>query len=92
MQKQRTELNFKGQNLFVGIDVHLKSWTVTIVTETLFRKTFTQPPSIEALHNYLVRNFPGGIYHSVYEAGFSGFWTHYKLKEMGINNMVINPA
>jgi transposase len=31
MQKQRTELNFKGQNLFVGIDVHLKCWTVTIM-------------------------------------------------------------
>jgi transposase len=39
-----------------------------------------------------VRNFPGGTYHSVYEAGFSGFWTHYKLKEMGINNIVINAA
>jgi transposase len=28
----------------------------------------------------------------VYEAGFSGFWTHYKLKEMGINNIIVNPA
>jgi len=92
MQTQRTELNFEGQNLFVGIDVHLKSWTVSILSEKLSHKTFTQPPNAETLHNYLLRNFPGGVYHSVYEAGFSGFWTHYKLKEMGINNIVINAA
>lgn len=92
MQTQSSELNFEGQNLFVGIDVHLKSWTVSILSEKLSHKTFTQPPSAETLHKYLVRNFPGGVYHSVYEAGFSGFWTHYKLKEMGINNIVINAA
>jgi transposase len=92
MQKQSTVLDFKGQNFYVGIDVHLKSWTVTILTEELMHKTFTQPPSAEALFNYLARNFPGGDYRSVYEAGFSGFWTHFKLKELGINNMVTNPA
>lgn len=92
MLKQRSELNFEGQNIFVGIDVHLKSWTVSILTEKLSHKTFTQPPSAETLFNYLGRNFPSGVYHSVYEAGFSGLWTHYKLKEMGINNIVVNPA
>lgn len=92
MQTQSTVLNFEGQNLFVGIDVHLKSWTVSILTEKLFHKTFTQPASAESLFNYLNRNFPGGIYHSVYEAGFSGFWAHYKLMEMGIRNIVVNAA
>ena len=33
MLKQSTVLDFKGQNFYVGIDVHLKSWTVTILTE-----------------------------------------------------------
>lgn len=92
MQKQISTLDFKGQNIFVGIDVHLKSWTVTILTEELMHKTFTQPACAETLCNYLKRNFPGGNYNSVYEAGFSGFWAHYKLKEMGINNIVTNPA
>jgi len=92
MQRQITTLDFKGQNIFVGIDVHLKSWTVTILTEELMHKTFTQPACAETLCNYLKRNFPGGNYNSVYEAGFSGFWAHYKLKEMGINNIVTNPA
>ena len=30
MKTQRKELNFDGQNIFVGIDVHLKSWNVTL--------------------------------------------------------------
>jgi len=92
MQTQITELDFKGQNIFVGIDVHLKSWTVTILTQTLVHKTFTQPASAETLSNYLKSHFPGGDYNSVYEAGFSGFWSHYQLKELGVNNIVINPA
>ena len=28
MQTQKTGLDFKGQNIFVGIDVHLKSWAL----------------------------------------------------------------
>ena len=92
MQTQRTELNFEGQNFFVGIDAHLKSWTVSILSEHLSHKTFSQPADAEPLYNYLVRNFPGAIYHSVYDAGFCGLWPHYKLKEMGIDNIVVNPA
>lgn len=92
MQTQSTQLDFKGQNIFVGIDVHKQSWAVTILTEDLLHKTFTQPASAETLKNYLESNFPGATYNSVYEAGFCGFWIHYKLTAMGINNIVINPA
>jgi transposase len=37
-------LNFKDQKIYVGIDVHLRSWTVTILTEKLQHKTFSQDP------------------------------------------------
>jgi len=92
MQTQRKELNFEGQNIFVGIDVHLKSWNVSIFTEHLHHKTFNQSASAEMLSNYLGLNFPGANYYSVYEAGFSGFWIHNRLKELGINNIVVNPV
>lgn len=92
MLTQRKELNFEGQNIYIGIDVHLKSWTVSIFTETIQHKRFTQPPSVTALANYLHKNFPGATYYSAYEAGFSGFWIHYELESMGINNTVVNPA
>jgi transposase len=92
MQTQRKELNFEGQNIFVGIDVHLKSWNVSIFTEDVHHKTFSQPPKAESLSSYLKLNFPNAIYHSVYEAGFSGLSAHYELINLGINNIVTNPA
>lgn len=92
MQTQRKELNFEGQSIFVGIDVHLKSWNVSIFTENLHHKTFNQPPKAEVLLEYLKINFPNASYLSAYEAGFCGLWVHYKLKELGVNNIVVNPA
>ena len=92
MPMQSNELNFKGQNIYVGIDVHLKSWTVSILTEKLHHKTFTQQPCVEILSNYLHSHFPGASYYSVYEAGFSGFWAHYRLEGEGISNIIVNPA
>ncbi|MEI6754880.1 MAG: hypothetical protein WCK78_17165 [Paludibacter sp.] len=65
MQTQRNELNFEGQNIFIGIDVHLKSWNVSIFTEHLHHKTFNQSASAELLSNYLGLNFPGANYYPV---------------------------
>jgi len=92
MQTQRNELNFEGQNIYVGMDVHLKSWTVCILTEKLEHKKFTQPPQANVLYNYLTRNFPGATYYSAYESGFSGFWAHRQLEALGIKSMVTNAA
>ena len=41
--------DFRSQELFVGIDVHKKSWTVTIRLENLELKTFSMNPSSEAM-------------------------------------------
>jgi transposase len=92
MQRQRKELNFKGENIYVGIDVHLKSWYVSILTEHIEHKRFRQDPQAEILAKYLHTHFPGGSYYSVYEAGFSGFSAHYKLTALGIKNIVVNAA
>ena len=56
MRLQSNELNFEDQNIYVGIDVHLKSWTVTILTERLHHKTFSQANNVDTLVSYL-RNF-----------------------------------
>lgn len=39
-----------------------------------------------------MRSYPGAEYHSVYEAGFCGFWIHERLTALGIDNIVVNPA
>jgi transposase len=94
MQEQVTLLNFEGQNIYVGMDVHKKSWTVSVMMEDvdIILKTFSQPPDADALYRYLISHYPGAKYHTVYEAGFCGFWPHYKLSELGINSMVVNAA
>jgi transposase len=92
MQTQRSLINFEGQNFFIGIDAHLKSWTITVMGESFSHKTFQQPPNVAALKSFLHSHFPGGNYYSVYEAGFCGFWAHYQLHDSGIKNIVVNPA
>lgn len=92
MDIQSNKLDFSNENIYVGFDVHLKSWKVTILTDKVALKTFSQDPNPELLYQYLIRNFPGGIYHSAYEAGFCGYWIHNKLKSLGINSIVVNPG
>ena len=41
---QSNKISFKGQNIYVGIDVHLKTWHVTTLTErntiTMFERSW----------------------------------------------------
>ena len=84
--------DFSNQNFYIGLDVHKKSWYVTILTDGLELKTFAQPPSAQLLARFLNNNYPNGNYFSAYEAGFCGFGAHRQLLSLGIKNMVVNPA
>ena len=89
---QRNEITFKGQRIFIGIDVHAKNWEVAIASEVGAVRTHSQKPSARELFEYLKKNYPDGEYQAVYESGFSGFSTYYALKEVGIGCMVIHAA
>jgi transposase len=90
--KQGTQLDFSGQNIFVGIDVHKKSWKVCIRSEQMELKTFSQDPSVKILSNHLKQNYPFANYHVVYEAGFCGFGYQREFTDEGINCIIVNPA
>ena len=93
MQTQVTKkIDFNDKELFIGLDVHKKSWSVTVIVDGIEHRTFTQPPDPESLYNYLQRMFPGGSYYSAYEAGFCGYGIHRQLNDLGIKNIVINAA
>lgn len=85
-------LSFEGQNIYVGIDVHLKSWTVTILLADTFIKTFVQKASAKDLATHLRKHYPGGSYYSAYESGFCGFSPHRDLELEGIKNIIVNAA
>lgn len=90
--KQVTKMNFKGQSIYVGIDVHKKSWTATFLIDEIDLYTKSFPPSGKLLSNFLKKNFPGGNYLSAYEAGYCGYWVHEELEREGVKNIIVNPA
>jgi transposase len=90
--KQFTKLNFKGHSIYVGMDVHLRSWKISVLTDEIELETKTMEPSAKILSHYLRRMFPGATYYSVYEAGYCGYWIHEQLINEGIRNIIVNPA
>jgi len=93
MIKDRKKITFIGQCIYVGIDVHKKSWSVAICTEHRAYRPFNiSPPNVLDLVNYLNSNFPQGEYICAYEAGFSGFGLCESLMEFGISCLVVNAA
>ena len=89
---QRNKISFKGQKIFIGIDVHAKNWEVAIAPEIGIVRRHSQKPSAKELFDFLKKNYPDGEYQAVYESGFSGFSTYYALKDVGIECMVIHAA
>lgn len=78
--------------VFVGVDVHLKSWHVTVITaegEELFQGGI--PGKWEALQSLLARYGEFKI-HVAYEAGFCGFWIYDRLVAWGTECTVVPPS
>ena len=89
---QSNKISFKGQKIYVGIDVHLKNWSVTVITEKGLKRTHPQKADAKELFDFLNRHYPEGEYLAVYESGFSGFATYYALRDVGIDCIVIHAA
>ena len=87
------DLLFKGKDIYVGIDVHKRSWDIKIMTANTSQKQIHRSvPTPEFLANYLFKTYPGANYKCVYEAGFSGFWIQEELSKLGIETIIVNPA
>jgi len=85
-------MNYKGEKVYIGIDVHKKSYTFTAWCGGMSVKTATVPGNPAKFIESLKKWFNGAELHSVYEAGFSGLKLHRELIAVGIKNIVINPA
>lgn len=84
--------DFRGQSIYVGLDTHFKSWTVSIYSDEFELKTFSQPPDVNLLARFLRTHYPCADFQVAYEAGFSGFWIQRAFGAMGIPCQVIHPA
>ena len=90
MEKQY--INFKGQDLYVGIDVHKRQWSVSIFVDRVHHRTFSQLPGPEVLKVYLDKHFSDASIHCAYEATRFGFWIARKLQSYGYTCLVVNPS
>jgi transposase len=78
--------------IFIGLDIHKQSWSVSLQTDLFFHKTYSMPSNAQDLYEYLEKHFPAHEVHLVYEAGCCGFSTARYFLNLGWNVLVVNPA
>lgn len=91
MRNKIAKIEETNKELFLGIDVHDKTWSTTILTGHVEqRKSFTAGAKI--LSNYMKKNYPDYTIKAAYEAGCFGYAIQRELESLGINTIVVNPA
>lgn len=90
MKRAETELQ-PGDSIFVGIDLHKSKWHVTVKTVDFELFSGSIPGHWESLRRILDRYNEHQI-HTVYEAGYFGFWLHDRLIEYGAECIVTPPS
>ncbi|HEY9826198.1 MAG TPA: IS110 family transposase [Stenomitos sp.] len=85
-------ISYKGKQIFVGIDVHKKTYSVVCSCDGIVNKKWTTTASPEKLVTQLKALYPQAEICTAYEAGFSGFVLHRTLEQAGIQNLVVNPG
>ncbi len=84
--------NFSEQTIYVGLDVHKRSWNAALYLNDQYLRNVHQPPSPQALYRFLQTNYPGAEYVCAYEGGKFGYWIQRELKSKGVECIVVNPA
>jgi len=88
MQSQITAI----PKLFIGMDIHKKSWSVHLRTDLFDHKGFHMPPVAEKMVDYVKRHFPDHEVSLSYEAGCCGFSAARYFLSMGWQVKVVNPG
>jgi transposase len=78
--------------LYIGIDIHKRSWKIHCSTDLFSGKSFTQAPNPELLRDYVAKHFPNYEVATAYEAGCCGYYAHRCFVSYGWRSLVVNPA
>lgn len=84
--------DYEGKKVFIGIDVHKRTYSIVAVCEEVIVKRWSMKAEVESCRQAILKFFSGAEIYSVYEAGFSGYSLHRELLGQGIVNIVISPA
>jgi len=91
LMRKYTRRRGKQGAIYVGVDLHQRSWHVTIIAEEEDLFSGGIPPRWEALRPLLER-YPGARVHVAYEAGYFGFWLYDEVKAYGAECTVTPPT
>ncbi len=91
-REMKTQTTAVIPKLFIGMDVHKKSWTVHFKTDLFDNKTVTMPAEPSSLISYVQKNFEDHEVSCCYEAGCCGYWIARELLQKGWEVKVVNPA
>src|SRR6478735_3695737 len=78
--------------LFIGMDIHKKSWSAHIRTDLSDHKAINMPPEAEKLADYVTTHFNGHQVALTYEAGCCGFTAARYFLNLGWQVKVVNPS
>lgn len=78
--------------LYIGIDIHKRSWKVHCSSDLSSGKTFSMSPNALGLQEYVLRHYPGYVVSVAYEAGCCGYHAHRCFESYGWHSLVVNPA
>lgn len=81
-----------GLNLYIGIDIHKRSWKVHCATNLFAGRSFSMKPYPEELYKYVNKHFSGYEVTTAYEAGCCGYKAHRCFETYGWTSLVVNPA
>lgn len=84
--------DYTGATIYLGIDVHKKTYAVTAIWDGQIVKCDTLKADPNILIAYCKKFFVNATIKSAYEAGFCGFHLHRTLEAAGFENLVVHAA
>ncbi len=84
--------DYTNHSIFIGIDVHKKTYSVTAICQGQVIKRDKMTACPQKFTDYCFKFFPGASIYTAYEASFCGFYLHRKLEENGIQNIVVHAS
>lgn len=78
--------------LYIGIDIHKRSWKVHCSTDLFSGKSFSMKPDPEHLKIYVEKHYQDYEVSVAYEAGCCGYYAHRCFTSYGWHSLVVNPA
>lgn len=78
--------------LFIGLDVHKKTWSVTIGDGHCVLKRFSMKAEADVLISYIQKHYPDYLVECCYESCCCGYHIYRSLTAAGFKVLVVNPG